>query len=73
MSPSNEQELADIRRTLAMLAERVVRLERKVMGRTLMEVFAEDEDVQEKEEPWCSGFLDGCLCHECRAWREDHE
>lgn len=44
MSPSNEQELADIRRTLTMLAERVVRLERKVMGRPLMEVFAEDDD-----------------------------
>ena len=42
MSPSNEEELADMRRTLAMLAERVVRLERKVMGRPLMEVFAED-------------------------------
>lgn len=45
MSPSNEQELAGIRRTLAMLAERVVRLERKVMGRPLMEVFAEDDDL----------------------------
>lgn len=46
-SPSNEQEIADIRRTLATLAERVVRLERKVMGRTLMEVFAEDDDLMD--------------------------
>lgn len=47
MSPSNEHEIADIRRTLAMLAERVVRLERKVMGRTLMEVFTENDEDEE--------------------------
>ena len=84
-SSSNEQEIADIRRTFAMLAERVVRLERKVMGRPLMEVFAEDDENDEKgyhcelcrliknwSEP-CSGLLDSCRCFECRTWREDRD
>ena len=63
-----------------MLAERVVRLERKVMGRPLVEVFAEDEEedyhcelcrlVENWNEP-CSGLLASCTCFACRTWRED--
>lgn len=65
MSPSNEQELADIRRTLTMLAERVVRLERKIMGRTLMEVFTEeDEEGQEHQ------YSNDCECYRCWNYLE---
>lgn len=41
---SNERELAEIRSRLAALTERVVRLERKMMGRPLVEVLAEEEE-----------------------------
>lgn len=51
---SNERELAEIRSRIVALAERIGRLERKIMGRPLVDVFA-DEDAEEcsqKEDDW---------------------
>jgi hypothetical protein len=59
MSTSNERELAEIRSRLATLAERVVRLERKIMGRPLVDVFADEDDLDAEQYLRDSG---------CRTW-----